>query len=57
MVLDLGARFLGFKVRRLARTANSVNNTVCLTATLIGMRVVVGGWKSLVFTIQIRKPR
>ncbi len=40
-----------------ARTINSVNNTVCLTATLIGIRVVVGGWKNLVFTIQIRKPR
>ncbi len=34
-----------------ARTINLVNNTVCLTATLIG------GWKNLVFMIQIRKPR
>ncbi len=34
-----------------------MNSTICLTATLIGIRVVVGGWKSLVFTIQIRKPR
>ncbi len=29
-----------------------MNNTICLTATLIAIRVVVGGWKSLVFTIQ-----
>ncbi len=32
------------------KDCNTVNITVCLTATLIGIRVVVGGWKSLVFT-------
>ncbi len=36
---------------------NIVNNTICLTATLIGIRVVVGGWKNLVFTIQTRELR
>ncbi len=35
----------------------TVNNSVCLAATLIGIRVAVDGWKSLIFTAQIRKPR
>ncbi len=30
---------------------------MCLAATLIGIRVAVGGGKSLVFTIQIRIPQ
>ncbi len=30
---------------------------MCLAATLIGIRVVVGSWKGLVLLIQIRKPQ
>ncbi len=29
-----------------------MNSTICSTATLIGIHVVVGGWKSHVFAIQ-----
>ncbi len=32
-----------------------MNSTICLTATLIGIHVVVGGWKSHVFAIQNMK--
>ncbi len=31
-----------------------MNNAICLTNTLLVIRVVIGGRKSLVFTIQIR---
>ncbi len=41
-------------VRIPRKDCNLENITICLTATLIGIRVVVGSWKSLVFTIQIR---
>ncbi len=34
-----------------------VNNIICLSTTLLVIRVVVGGWKSLVFTIQVRIPQ
>ncbi len=37
------------------KDCNIVNSTICLTATLIGIRIVVGSWKSLVFTTRIRK--
>ncbi len=40
-----------------SKSGNVMNSTTCLAATLIDSRVVVGGWKSLVFTIQIREPR
>ncbi len=39
------------------KDCNIMNSTVCLTVTLIGIRVVVGGWKSLAFTIQMREQR
>ncbi len=32
-----------------------MNSTICLTATQIGIHVVVGGWKSHVFAIQNTK--
>ncbi len=32
-----------------------MNTTIFLVATMIDIRVVVGGWKSLVFRILIRK--
>ncbi len=32
-----------------------MNSTICLTATLIGVHVVVGGWKIHVFAIQNTK--
>ncbi len=35
------------------RIVNIVNSTDCLTATTLVERVVVGGWKSHVFLIQI----
>ncbi len=34
-----------------------LNNIICLTTTQTSTCVVVGGWKSHVFTIQIRKPQ
>ncbi len=37
----------------LRKDCNIMNITICLTVTLIGIRVVLGGWKSLVLTIQI----
>ncbi len=39
------------------KNCNIVNNTICLTTILLVIRVVVGGWKSLVFTIQVRIPQ
>ncbi len=39
------------------KDCSTVNTTVLLAATLVNSRVVVGGWmKSLVLSIQIRKP-
>ncbi len=32
-----------------------MNSTICSTATLIGIHVMVGGWKSHVFAIQNTK--
>ncbi len=32
-----------------------MNSTICLTAMLIGIHIVVGGWKSHVFAIQNTK--
>ncbi len=32
-----------------------MNSTICSTVTLIGIHVVVGGWKSHVFAIQNTK--
>ncbi len=32
-----------------------MNSTICSTATLIGIHVVVGGWNSHVFAIQNTK--
>ncbi len=32
-----------------------MNSTICSAATLIGIHVVVGGWKSHVFAIQNTK--
>ncbi len=39
----------------LRKDFNIVNSTICSTATLIGIHVVVGGWKSHVFAIQNTK--
>ncbi len=40
-----------------SRDCHIVNKDICLSFALLIIRVVVGGRKSLVFTIQIRKPR
>ncbi len=37
------------------KDCNIVNSTIRSTATLIGIHVVVGGWKSHVFAIQNTK--
>ncbi len=39
----------------LRKDCNIVNSTICLTATLIGIHVVVGDWKSHVFANQNTK--
>ncbi len=40
-----------------SKDCNIVNKAICLSTTLLGIRVVVGCWKRLVFAIQLQCPR